>query len=181
MAGDWTSPKTWSTGEELTSTDFNTHIRDNLTGLKDPATANYRADESAAYTVTGTSFALIDSADTEGKFKHTLSDYNGGDVLVICNFAFKSSADSILYLDVKVDSTLEGGNDGIWASEVHNTNSPKVGAANFVWFIPKSRIATTEPVIRLYGKRNAGTVTIYAGHGTSNEDVIGQFVVREIS
>ena len=37
----WTRPKTWVTGEALTASDLNTHLRDNLDALKSPPTKQF--------------------------------------------------------------------------------------------------------------------------------------------
>lgn len=56
----WTTPKTW-TAEVLTSSDMNTHLRDNLDALKNPPTDDFTttADEST----TSATFVDVDATD----------------------------------------------------------------------------------------------------------------------
>lgn len=51
----WTTPRTWSTGEVVTSTIMNTHVRDNLTDL-DRRTTSTAATVSTSQTTTSTSY-----------------------------------------------------------------------------------------------------------------------------
>ena len=46
MPANWTTPKTWNTGDPLIATDMNTHIRDNFEFIKSPPTAAYKANEA---------------------------------------------------------------------------------------------------------------------------------------
>lgn len=69
----WTAPKTWA-GDLLTSSDFNTHIRDNLLWLKAPTSG--RVTLANAITTTSTSWA-----DATG-LSVTMTT-NGGNVLVL--------------------------------------------------------------------------------------------------
>jgi hypothetical protein len=90
----WTSPKTWSFGEVLTSTDMNTYVRDNSQALFDGAGSNLVAVKSALFTGTqtnstasGANFAVTDLTIT-----HAVAD--SANRLIISAFvgALNSSA-----------------------------------------------------------------------------------------
>lgn len=56
----WTTPKTWATGELVTATDLNTHLRDNLNALFTPnyvevAINNFSTTSGSYVDVTGAS------------------------------------------------------------------------------------------------------------------------------
>ena len=56
----WTRPKTWVTGEALTASDLNVHLRDNLDALKSPPTNQFNGVISA--TSSSVTFVDIDPA-----------------------------------------------------------------------------------------------------------------------
>jgi hypothetical protein len=165
----WTTPRTWTADELVTATMMNTHIRDNLNALKSPPSDNYECDEASDYTTTSTSFVDVDGTNLE----LTITT-NGGAVLVHFHGMFYTNG-ARLWLDVDVDETREGGDDGI------------IGAwqtANFA--VTFSRLITGlsagEHTFTLQWKvASSGTATLYAGAGTSNADMHPQFWVREVS
>lgn len=71
----WTTPKTWAS-ELLRSSDMNTHIRDNLNALKDPATTTVQT--TGVINVTSTS--LVDVAGTSASFT------TAGGAVLVCGF-----------------------------------------------------------------------------------------------
>ena len=58
----WTQPKTWAS-EPLTSSDLNTHLRDNLEILKDPPSDDNILNQGSDYTTTSTAFVNIDGTN----------------------------------------------------------------------------------------------------------------------
>ena len=64
----WTTPRTWTTGETVTASLLNTHVRDNLTYLS--AVKSFRAYQSAGQ-------AIASSTDTKVSFQTEVWDTEG--------------------------------------------------------------------------------------------------------
>ena len=66
----WTTPRSWSAGETVTSTILNTHVRDNLNAIVSPPYAYIRA--TTATSVGGSAYANIsfntEVVDTDGLY-----------------------------------------------------------------------------------------------------------------
>lgn len=169
----WSTPKTW-TGEPLTSPDMNTEIRDNLNALKNPPSDSYMANESSNYTTTSTSFVNVDGTNWSFSL-----DTNGGDVFVHFDGSFgQSSNTQKYYLDVTVDGTRLGQDDGLVVDTIDVAGSHVI-ATGFTRLI--SGLSANTHVFVLQWKTQGGTLTMYAGAGTSGLDVHPQFWAREIS
>ena len=176
----WTTPKTWVTGEALTASDLNTHVRDNLDYLKDaiddltsPPTDHYECDEASDYTTTSTSFVAVDSTN----LRLTITT-NGGDVLIVFTGSVANSAAGYrTYLDIEVDdASYLGDDDGLVVfSNAANYNTPPSLVAL------AQNLSAGEHTFELHWKVEGGTATLYAGAGTSNKDVHPAFWVREVS
>jgi hypothetical protein len=163
----WTQPKTWSS-EPLTSSDLNTHLRDNLEELKDPPSEQYVLNQGTDYTTTSTSWVNVDNTN----LAFTLTT-NGGDVLVHVHLPVVGSG-GIVYLDLEVDGTRLAGDDGLARAAAGG-----VAIVSFTRLI--TGLAAGSHTIKLQWKVGAGTGTIYAGAGTSGNDLHGQMWVREVS
>ena len=168
----WTTPKTWSTGEALTASDMNTHIRDNLDALKEPPTASYACDEASDYTTTSTTFVDVDSTNLSLQITTT-----GGDVLIgFVGTVQLTTAASILF-DVDVDGTRDGGDDGICRG--YSSTNTLIQTIGFVRLI--TGLSAGSHTFKLQWKTTSGTlVDLYAGAGTSNRDLHPQFWAREV-
>ncbi len=166
----WTTPKTWVNSEPLTAADLNTHLRDNLNALHAPPTAAFLANEVANYTTTSSTFVNIDN--TDGKLSLTITT-TGGDVMVgFVGYVYGSG--NIGYLDVEMDGTRIGSDDGL--AIFYNT----IATTSFV--ILKTGVSAGSHTFKLQWKITAGgTATLYAGAGTSGADLHPQFWVREVS
>lgn len=168
----WTTPRTWADEELVTANLMNTHIRDNLNALKSPPSDNYEANEASDYTTTSTSFVDLDAT----KFSLTITT-TGGDVLVGFNGNFKCTASTVAFLDIDVDGSRVGGDDGI---KVFDVNASIAGAfPSFARLI--TGLSAGTHTFKLQWRTGSGTLTMYAGAGTSNADVHPQFWVREVS
>lgn len=165
----WTQPKTWSS-EPLTSSDLNTHLRDNLEELKDPPSGDYTLNEVSDYTTTSTTFVDVDATN----LSVTLTT-NGGDVFVFFAPLVGLGSSQVVFFDLDVDGTGLGGDDGIVAAVPSG-----VGIAIPVMAMITG-LAAGSHTIKLQWKVSGGTATLYAGAGTSNGDVHPQFIVREMS
>ena len=168
----YTTPKTWSTDEVVTATMMNTHIRDNMNAIKAPPTDHYTVNEASDYTTTSTSFTDIDATDLALTITTT-----GGDVMIGFHGGFDCSAGANVYVDVDLDGTRIGGDDGIHAAAVNATDF--YGRISFVWLV--TSLSAGSHTFKLQWKTSAGTVKMFAGAGTANADVHPQFWVREVS
>lgn len=173
----WTDPRTWVTGELVTASLLNTHLRDNLNFLKDRPAAVSSINEGSDYTTTSATFVDVDA--TNGKFQQTLTT-EGGDVLVMPNVNVgHSSSTARVWFDIAVDGTRWGssGNDGLGGFRFGSDEN----APGQAWQ-PVIRITGLAPgshTFKLQWKTNTGTATLYAGAGTTDGDVIPQFNVME--
>ena len=171
----WTTPKTWAV-EPLVATDLNTHVRDNLNHLYDRLGNGvaWVGDEGTDYTTTSATFEDVD--DTEGKGKHTITT-NGGDVLVGFAALVENSSGATRYvaIDLAVDGVRVGGDDGI----VRSINSADaISHLSFTHLV--TDLSAGEHVFKIQWRRNNnGTVTMFAGAGTSEKDTHPIFWVQE--
>lgn len=168
---DYTDPKTQSPGDPLLSADWNTHVRDNVKALKDLPSDNYEVDEGVDYTPGG-AFADVDGTN----LKFTITTF-GGDVLIgwFCS-CVGSAGGSIIYFDVKVDTSLIGGDDGLICVEFA---ANKTESVSFIRLL--TGLSAGVHTFSLQAKfAGGGAVTIFAGAGTANFDVHPGFFVREV-
>jgi len=170
----WTSPKTWSSGELITAAMLNTYVRDNQTALKAPPTDTYEVNEGADYTEASTSFNAIDSTNLRLTIATTGGDVLFGWVGSISN----SGAGNFTFFDIyDVDNTVYLGlDDGICVQETSAANDRDV--VSFTYLL--TGVAADTHNYEIHWKVSAGTTTLYAGAGTANGDVHGQFWAREI-
>lgn len=170
----WTTPRTWSTGELVTASIMNTHVRDNLNALKTPAGGYNTLNLGADITTTSTSFADVDSTNLSLTFTT-----GGGDVLIFFLGAVSSSANTSIYLDIyeSVAAGRLGTDDGLYL----------VGANTVISFIYPAVIcfratglSAASHNFKLQWKTGSGTATMYAGAGTANKDVHPHFFAVEI-
>lgn len=167
----WVSPRTWTTGETVTSTIMNAHVRDQLTALKTPASFYYKANEVSDYTTTSTSFADVDATNLAATFTT-----GGGMVLVGFHGSFAASTNPlILCLDLLVDGASWGGDDGIVTTNIQGTTE---GWCGFVVLL--TGLSAASHTVKLRWKTTTGTMTMFAGAGTSGFDVHPQFWGLEI-
>jgi len=160
----WTTPRTWVTGELITATLMNAHIRDNLSALKDPPTDEAVRTGVADYTTTSTSFVDVDATN----LALTITTA-GGDVMVgMTGTLTNTDATYMTFFDVDVDGTREGGVNGI--THGHGTSPKPVG---FVWMVRGLSAGTH--TFKLQWRVNGGTGYLYAHDSTI------QFWAREVS
>jgi hypothetical protein len=164
----WTTPKTWNTGDLVTATDLNTHLRDNLDALKGPPTGSYVLNQGSDYTTTSTSFVDLDATNLSLTITTT-----GGDVLVVFAGTGLTAGGNAVYLDITLDGTRVGGNDGI--VDIYNGYFP----IPLVYLLRS--VSAGSHTIKLQWKVSGGTGTLFAGAGTSAFDLHPQFWVREVS
>lgn len=165
----WTTPKTW-TNEPLVAGDLNTHLRDNLTELKDPPSDSYILDESSDYSTASTAFVDIDS--TNLSFNITT---NGGNIWVI--FCPSIACTGLGAMDIDVDGVRQGGDDGIIA---WNSTPTKPGRVIPLIYRVEGLSAGSH-TFKIQWKSFSGSQFLYAGAGTTDADIHPQVIIQEIS
>lgn len=171
MPANWTTPKTWNTGDPLIATDMNTHIRDNFEFIKSPPTAAYKANESSDYSTTSLTFANVDNINLA--LSLTIA---GGLILVGFSGNVSANAACNINFDVEVDGVRQGGDDGY----ICQNGSTVEEMVSFV--IPITGLAAGAHTFKLQWKTSANTVTMRAGAGTATgRDNHPVFWVREVS
>lgn len=162
----WTTPRTWSTGELVTASIMNTHVRDNLNALKSPAYFLCEIDEGADYTIAATTtFTAIDGTDLTA----TVTCGGGNWLVGFSGVAFYSSgAATKSFFTVAVDGTVYTtlGNDGIMMGAVATATHSYTSFTTIL-----RDISAASHSFALYWKTGAtGTYGLYAGAGTSGFD-----------
>lgn len=163
----WTSPKSW-TAEVLTSSDLNTHLRDNLNALKDPPDSFYDMSVASDISFTTTSFADLDAA-----LSLSITSY-GGDLRVYFQAAIVQSA-GIAYFSFDLDgTTVNSADDGLARS---NGTAAHMLTMEY-WF---RGVASGAHTIKVKAKVSTGTLTVYRGQASAGNRVDGFYMGREIS
>ena len=152
----WTTPKTdWETGELVAASDMNA-IGENVAALKQVS------ENVAVYTTTANaSLGSSDFADVDSDDLNLTITTTGGDVLV----HFHGSVYGGIYLDIAVDGSRLGGNDGILRNH-HHRNGSETSLLSFTRLI--QNLSAGSHTFKLQAKSGS---TLFAG---------AQFWVREI-
>jgi hypothetical protein len=176
MTAIWTTPKTWVTGDPLTASDLNTHVRDNLDYLKSPPTTLYQIAGTSDYTTTSTAFTDVDGTNLALAITTA-----GGDVLIFFSgIVLISSATNYVYFDLSIDGVLQGGANGLLA-----VKPGTAGASQIPIVIPflKQGLGSGTHTIKLQWKVDNGSVT--ATFKANSAGIAGQMkpqsAVREVS
>lgn len=165
----WETPLTWTQDQVVTPEDMNS-ISDNLNALKSPAYAIAVLDEASDFTTTSTSFVDVDAAGAQLSFS---IETGGG--LVEIGFAGSGGISTARtgYLDVLIDGTPAGGDDGLIAVTFAHGN------LSFVILRDDLAAGVHTFVLRWKVSNGDGTFTLHAGAGTSARDVHPRFWVME--
>ena len=106
----WTTPKTWATGELVTATDLNLHVRDNLDALKSPPTATARISPGGTIQITSTTFVDIHSS-----LNFNLTTAGGALLLGLTARIYHNPGTNMdCYFDANINGTSQGGSNGIY-------------------------------------------------------------------
>ncbi|MCY4536740.1 MAG: hypothetical protein OXE52_00775 [Chloroflexi bacterium] len=160
----WTTPKIdWTTGELVTAADLNT-MNENLAALKQPATAVYTT--TADITADVREFTDIDSDN----LNLTITTA-GGDVLLHFHGSMVQMDKSSMFLDIEVDGTRLGGDDGILKNEFRNITGDPSGARIISFTRLFQGLGAGSHTFKLLWRGTRGSKTLRLG---------AQFWVREI-
>lgn len=98
----WTTPRTWATGELVTATIMNTHIRDNLNYLLS-RNLFYVIEATGTYTTTSTTYTAVNATFTQ------TVDTSGGTVVIVVQGTWSHSAGGVaMKMGISVDSGAPG-------------------------------------------------------------------------
>jgi hypothetical protein len=154
MPDIWTAPRTWTTGEVVTSTLMNTHLRDNLEHLKarvDAPMPAASALSAASYSTSSTSFLDMDSSGLS--LSLTTS---GGPVLLGFSGSVSASTGGVdCYFDLLIDGVRMGGTS---TGSAHLTTGT-AGEHSALHFIGLRGLAAGAHTIRLQWRVGGGTAT----------------------
>ena len=173
----WTDPKTWGAGEDLTSIEMNTYLKDNQLYLADKPMDFYVIDGVVNYAYSGTSFAAVDVSSMS--LDVSLSDITYLDINLYCTLKFVNGAEKVAF-DIKVNGAFIGGNqsgllivEGKAINEYHNVALRHIEPV----------VATGAFNVELWWRTFGGTnVDMLRGNGSTgaDDDVLGQFMVKAL-
>lgn len=160
------TPRTYSTGELITASMLNIHIRDNINAIKSPAYFVCEVDQGADYTIAATTtFAAVDGTNLTA----TVTTGGGNWLVGFSGVAFYSAGSATKsFFTVALDGTVYSsiGNDGIGLGGVATSTSSPVAFTMIL-----RGISAASHSFALYWKTGAtGTYGLYAGAGTSTFD-----------
>ena len=109
---DWTTPKTWQTGEAVTASDMNAQVRDNVDHLHTRMENydEYTLDEASNYTTSSTSFVDVDGT----KLALTITTTKDNAVVLVQFYGTVINPSYLYtYFDITVDGVRDPGDDGL--------------------------------------------------------------------
>lgn len=166
----WTTPRDWATGELVTASMMNTHVRDNLDYLMARPQGSILRDNNATYTTTSSSFTPIDSTN----LAITVTP-KGTKVLLLFGGVVSSTVSAdVMWFDIQKDGAGLAGGDGL-------VRSP--GSPGF-WPVGMAVVATgltpgTSYVFRPVWK-TANNGTLLAGAPVAGQNIPVSFIALEI-
>lgn len=169
----WSTPKTWVASESLTSTNFNAELKDRLNAVKSPAHFKCYIDEAADYTTTSTTFVDIDATDLSA----TITTGGGKVALFFTGVVYQSATTARVYLDITVDGTRLGLDDGLTVTRVSSMPSH----AGVSLSVLTGTLSAGSHTFKLQWKVDGGTGGMYAGAGTATADMHPTFWGIEIA
>lgn len=159
----WATPRTWTTGELVTKTIMDAHVRDELNALKTPASFRCWVDEATNVTTTSTTWTGIDGTNLSATM------VTGGGTIYVGfsgTFYFTVSTGRI-FLDVIVDGTTRvGTDDGIIADNSASTSA----TAAMAFVVPITGLSAASHTFAMQWRVTAGTASLLRGDGTANLD-----------
>jgi hypothetical protein len=151
MPATWTEPpKTWSAGETLTHTDFNTYFRDNMMALKTPNQTRLAAGVTT--NTTSTSFA-----DISGVTITRVVNASKVDVMFTGSIATAAAATFFVTL------LIDGVNVGDATTGITGAQFTAAGGCNFSFTYPTDVLTAASHTWKLQWKTSASTITLNTG------------------
>lgn len=173
LLSSWSTPRTWIADEIPTADVMNEHIRDQLNYLNLRPSDSYEVNEASDYTISTTTWTDIDATDLA-----LTIETNGGDVMIGFFGTVAPSADNVYaYFDLMIDGARVAGDDGLL--KVGDSDTGNHGPVSFV-YLKRGLTAGSHTFKMQWRRTGAGSMTIYAGAGTSNGDLHPQFWVKEV-
>lgn len=133
---------------------------------------SYEANESSDYTTTSTSFTDVDGTN----FSLTITT-TGGNVLV--GFSGTVRIDTVgahVQLNVDVDGSVVAADDGIVSMRAGGVT---INSMSFTYLV--TGLSAGSHTFKLQWKVSSSTATLYAGAGTTHNDIHPQFWVQEFA
>lgn len=133
---------------------------------------SYEADEGSDYTTTSTTFVDVDATNLSLTITTT-----GGNVMV--GYSGTVRIDTVgahVHLNVDVDGSVVAADDGIVSMR---STGVTINSMSFVYLV--TGLSAGSHTFKLQWKVSSSTATLYAGAGTSNNDIHPQFWVQELS
>jgi hypothetical protein len=176
----WTSPKTWSFGEVLTSTDMNTYVRDNTEFLFDGLPAGIgsnvvQAVKTDTFTTASASYVLV----TGLSVSITPSTATSKVLVIVSVFASNTStANNSLFRLYRDATSINEGASG-YTAYVRETNANHLTHWGAVFLdSPASASATTYSV---EARASDGTVTVNRRGGDTEGAGVSSITLIEVA
>ncbi len=165
----WTTPHTWVDGEALEENIMNEQIRDNFNFVFNRPNAAYTFNEVANFQTNQSNFQDVNP-------NTNLTIETGGDhVLATLRASITNTTlNTFVYFDIEMDGTLLGGDDGLIGFKV----TPANNVINASFSILVESLSAAVHIFKLQWKTSGGLAIMYAGAGTANVDLHGQFWVH---
>lgn len=175
-AATFTTPKVWHANETPTAAQFNTDLTDNVKFLKDPPSDEIMLDEGSDYTTTSTTFTDIDSTT----LRLNVTTQGGNLKVFFTGVLYISASAARGYLDLEVDGSREGGDDGLVAILGEDSSPVAIRYSSPICWVIEDLPAGAHTIDLQWKKQGGGSMTMYAGAGSSNYDFHPQFWCEEM-
>lgn len=145
----WTTPRSWSTGELVTASMMNVHVRDNLNYLLS-RTLFYVIEATSTYTTTSTTYTAVNAA-----FNQTVTT-SGGTVAIMISGTLSHSAGAVaMAIGVSVDGAAPTNYNVFYSG---NTNADHRGVFSHMIYI--TGLSAASHTFNLRWLTPSGTATL---------------------
>lgn len=176
MTSPWHGTANWDVGQLVTAADMNAQVRDNIGYLFERPAGVVTSNRESDYVTTSTAFVDVHASEMA-----VTLDLEGTRVQVQFqgNFHIETSSPGTnrTYLDVAVDGVRQAGDDGICLV----VGGGYMSVTGFRWVITGLTPGTHTFSLQWKTIASVGTptATLFAGAGTSLQDLHPQFSVEE--
>jgi hypothetical protein len=168
--------KTWSANEAVTSSQFNTYVRDNLEAIRAPARVWNNISSTTNITTSSTSFGNVGS-DFQLDITPNIASGLTCDILVVASFSLRCSNNATVYEvthDLTVNGTSVSGGRGVSGAKGNNLQTYPV---SIQWLLTAQD--NTLKTIRLRWKvSNAAATAIMVLNAATVDSCQPQFYAR---